>query len=159
QTFEERSYVATRWMTTNVEGSYMSAVFQGFMRLFNYIDGNNEAGEKIPMTAPVAVEMHPSGGKTGISNISISFFVPAKGNPPKAKDPTIYASNRPAGVVYVRSFDGFAMESDWNENAQALKDDLQAAGISFNPLSLIAAGYDPPFRFINRHNEIWLYGP
>ncbi|MBN3320328.1 HEBP2 protein, partial [Atractosteus spatula] len=145
-------------MTTDVEGNYKSAVNKGFMRLFYYIGGNNEAGIKIPMTAPVAVVVHPSTIDGNLKNISVSFFVPAKSIPPKPKDLTIHELNLTGSTVYVRSFGGFALESDWTDNAQALEADLKAAGISYDPVSYVAAGYDSPFRLFNRHNEVWFHG-
>lgn len=45
-------------------------------KLFKYIGGNNEEKEKIAMTCPVRVLVHPSEGPFCESNFTISFFVP-----------------------------------------------------------------------------------
>ncbi|MGH0155097.1 UNVERIFIED_CONTAM: hypothetical protein FKN15_038774 [Acipenser sinensis] len=158
QTFEVRSYEASHWMTTEVEGKYMNAVSKGFMRLFRYIQGDNEAGQKIPMTAPVAVVVYPTAEGTGMTNNhSISFFVPPASDPPKPKDARIHTLSVPAGTLYVRSFGGFAMGTTNVDQAKALADDLKAEGLSFDEKSFVAAGYDPPFRPFNRHNEVWYH--
>lgn len=158
ETFEVRSYEASHWMTTEVEGKYMNAVSKGFMRLFRYIQGDNEAGQKIPMTAPVAVVVYPTAEGTGMTNNhSISFFVPPASDPPKPKDARIHTLSVPAGTLYVRSFGGFAMGTTNVDQAKALADDLKAEGLSFDEKSFVAAGYDPPFRPFNRHNEVWYH--
>ncbi|KAK6489888.1 heme-binding protein 2-like [Huso huso] len=158
ETFEVRSYEASHWMTTEVEGKYMNAVSKGFMRLFRYIQGDNEAGQKIPMTAPVAVVVYPTAEGTGMTNNhSVSFFVPPASDPPKPKDARIHTLSVPAGTLYVRSFGGFAMGTTNVDQAKALADDLKAEGLSFDEKSFVAAGYDPPFRPFNRHNEVWYH--
>ncbi|XP_064411228.1 heme-binding protein 1-like [Latimeria chalumnae] len=156
QTFEERSYEASHWMTTLVEGlQYEDAMYDGFMRLFKYINGNNVAGEKIPMTAPVLVHVIPKGGDLD-KNFTVSFFVPpASMSPPKPLDSRIYLDSHLAQTVYVRSFGGYMEKSDFVANADALEEDLKAAGKSFNEKYYMSAGYDSPFRPLNRHNEVW----
>nr|XP_005992997.1 PREDICTED: heme-binding protein 1-like [Latimeria chalumnae] len=156
ETFEERSYEASHWMTTLVEGlQYEDAMYDGFMRLFKYINGNNVAGEKIPMTAPVLVHVIPKGGDLD-KNFTVSFFVPpASMSPPKPLDSRIYLDSHLAQTVYVRSFGGYMEKSDFVANADALEEDLKAAGKSFNEKYYMSAGYDSPFRPLNRHNEVW----
>jgi len=45
------------------------------------------------------------------------------------------------------------------EKASELAELLQTAGVDFDPESYESCGYDPPFRLLNRHNEIWFTGP
>lgn len=50
-----------------------------------------------------------------------------------------------------------ASKADGYANLDQLKASLKAAGKSFNPDRFVAAGYDPPVRLINRHNEVWVF--
>jgi hypothetical protein len=45
-------------------------------RLFKYISGENEAGVKVAMTAPVRTKVYPSQGPFCASNFTVAFFVP-----------------------------------------------------------------------------------
>ena len=46
QIYEERAYVATKWVVTQVTGKpYKESSSEGFMRLFKYIAGTNKEGK------------------------------------------------------------------------------------------------------------------
>lgn len=60
----------------------------------------------------------------------------------------------PESTVYVRSYGGFSNEDKLRENAVALVTALQKKGIKFDPKHYFAAGYDSPYRLLNRHNEV-----
>ena len=49
-----RDYPSVMVIETRVSASRSDAAGSAFRRLFKYISGENEAGLKIPMTAPVA---------------------------------------------------------------------------------------------------------
>ncbi|KAJ1153207.1 hypothetical protein NDU88_005968 [Pleurodeles waltl] len=155
-TFEERNYEFSRWVSTQVEGkSYSHAIVEGFWRLYHYIDGKNTAGMKIPMTVPVLSRVNPVGERFA-SNITMSFFVPfAVDVPPTPVNPEVYLSTLPAQTVYVKSFGGYAFKSDFVEKAEKLSEELNTLGKSFKHDFFMTAGYDAPFMLFNRHNEVW----
>uniref|UniRef100_S4RZK6 Heme-binding protein 1 n=1 Tax=Petromyzon marinus TaxID=7757 RepID=S4RZK6_PETMA len=155
--FQERAYEATRWVMTRVEGKpYERAVVDGFMILFRYIGGYNRGGVRVPMTAPVLCHVTPKGARAE-HNLTVSFFVPpGSGEPPAPSDPRVEFTSLPAMTAFVSSFDGYAMERDWLHQSQLLAKALDDAKLPYQLGSFHSAGYDPPFRPINRHNEVWI---
>ncbi|PVD24894.1 hypothetical protein C0Q70_15384 [Pomacea canaliculata] len=153
--YELREYMPTHWVSSNVAGlSYDTAVYQAFMRLFGYISGENEKKEKITMTAPVITRVIPGQGPACENNFTESFFISPQVDPPSPSNPKVFLSSLPKMLVYVRSFPGFATESDWLAQAREL-----AAALGPNATYIkdyfYTAGYDSPFQIFNRHNEIW----
>eukprot|EP00544_Gedaniella_sp_CCMP2646_P000026 CAMPEP_0202503894 /NCGR_PEP_ID=MMETSP1361-20130828/43078_1 /ASSEMBLY_ACC=CAM_ASM_000849 /TAXON_ID=210615 /ORGANISM="Staurosira complex sp., Strain CCMP2646" /LENGTH=87 /DNA_ID=CAMNT_0049137257 /DNA_START=114 /DNA_END=373 /DNA_ORIENTATION=- len=59
--YEIRKYAPSVWSSTNVTSvdSYNDATREGFQRLFKYISGANTNGTKVPMAAPVLVDVYP----------------------------------------------------------------------------------------------------
>ncbi|XP_046548673.1 heme-binding protein 2-like [Haliotis rubra] len=153
--YEAREYSASQWVSTNSVGvDYAEASRTNFMRLFKYISGKNSAGEKIDMTAPVIIKIIPGPGPACESNFTMSFFV-ARDNPPRPTDPKVSLQRFPSFRAYVRSFGGYYMESitPWLKEAEKLSGYLN--GTSYNTDYYYTAGYDSPFTFFKRHNEVW----
>lgn len=163
---EVRNYGSNRWTSTEVQGvSLDDAMETGFHRLFDYISGANSAGKPIDMTAPVLTQVLPGAGPNCNTTFKVSFFVPfdyqAPNDPPPAPtDSTVFTETIPAMKVAVKSFggqpkeDAMIAEATLLEEQIAKDDDLEKdpqAGESW-----WAAGYDPPFRLTNRHNEVWV---
>ncbi|XP_033745251.1 heme-binding protein 2-like [Pecten maximus] len=155
--FELREYAESEWVTTYSAGmDYDKAGYTNFRKLFNYIDGKNAKKEKVAMTCPVIVRVSPGPGPACTSNFTMSFFVdPAAKTPPKPSTEDIYMTTIPALKAYVRTFSGFADYDKYKEQGLEL---IAAIG---NPSLYISdyyytAGYDSPFKLLNRHNEVWL---
>jgi len=158
--YQERAYEASKWTTTLISGmDYQSAVSEGFMKLFEYISGNNVDKKKVAMTAPVIAKVEPGQGPACESNFTVSFMVPFadQANPPKPSDPTVFLSELPALKAYVRSFGGFASGDDYVKEAAALSKALDKSNSTVQYASdfYYTAGYDAPFKPFNRHNEVW----
>ncbi|CAM9773004.1 unnamed protein product [Lampetra planeri] len=181
--FQERAYEASQWVMTRVEGkAYERAVFDGFMRLFRYIGGYNKgvlssvaaglkprtfatSGQTRRRSAPsvylIAVVMRVRSVRCRRAraehNLTVSFFVPpGSREPPAPSDPRVEFTSLPAMTAFVSSFDGYAMERDWLHQSQLLAKALDDAKLPYQLGSFHSAGYDPPFRPINRHNEVWI---
>jgi len=155
---EERLYEAAKWASTEVlDLDYRSAVREGFMKLFSYISGENDAGVKIDMTAPVSNRVIPGQGPTCESNFTISFYVPSQhqDSPPTPTNPDVFLTDFPERRIYVRSFGGRASQEDWIDNAAKLGRDLTNAGLNYDSSYFYTAGYNGPYTIFNRHNEVW----
>lgn len=59
-------------------------------------------------------------------------------------------------TVYVKSYGGFMREDNIIQYGSELISLLQKKGISVITDQYYASGYDPPFRLIGRHNELWI---
>ena len=53
------------------------------------------------------------------------------------------------------NFTGYAQESDWETAAHDLYEMAIADGFNLVETSYYTAGYDSPYVFVNRRNEVW----
>ncbi|XP_056419354.1 heme-binding protein 2-like [Hyla sarda] len=153
-TFELRSYESTLWVTTQLDTDVFGlGIMKSFKRLFNYISGQNTEGISIKMTVPVRSTV-PLFNPT--INATMSFFMPTIiVNPPAPKDPSLHLESYGPTSYYVRSFSGYALKSDYEKESKALSEELNALGLAYDANFGIAAGYNDPLTFFNRHNEVW----
>ncbi|EFN55172.1 hypothetical protein CHLNCDRAFT_57955 [Chlorella variabilis] len=159
--YEVRYYEAGAWVSTDVEAyAYALGVSKGFQRLYQYIDGANHAAVKIPMTAPVRTLISAAAGPFCKSNFTISFFVPfafQKDGAPKPNNPDVYLDHSPAFTAFVAQSGGFVMDDfSVTRMAKRLTDALDRDEQPYNADTFFFAGYDPPFRLMGRHNEVWV---
>lgn len=154
--YEVRLYESSHWVKTRFEeGNLENCSSTGFWRLFNYIRGENEGGQKIAMTVPVSshVDLDDDGN---CKSFTMGFYTPAEhqANPPIPKDKSVFHEKDEGLVMYSRHFGGFAKEKDWRENYQQLKQSLDRDGKGYVKNKYVTAGHDPPFRLFGRHNEV-----
>jgi hypothetical protein len=77
-------------------------------------------------------------------------------SPPKPKDSDVFIETTKAFRAYVASYGGFETEKSIIEHASQLIDKLKEEGEDVQTKEYFAAGYDPPFALVNRHNEVWV---
>ena len=159
---EVRVYDTSLWASTSMNSNSLSyAQGVGFERLFGYISGENESKETIDMTAPVLVKMIPGEGPNSNSTFIVSFFTPYQSGlpPPAPTSPLVYLETMPALTVAVAEFGGFQNQRVVLAKAVELVAIIgESPGLERDETfgeSWFLAGYDPPFRLTNRHNEIW----
>ena len=163
---EVRKYGATKWATTTAKCSaeQCSTVYQyqSFMKLYKYITGQNDAKQNIPMTAPVTMSYQSSNGAKIATNSEVSyemgFFVP-KEFQNKTPNPTgdNMSIKSDSGAVYaVSRFGGYAGLGDYLKHRDLIIQALGVNAANYDTTNFIAAGYDSPFNFFNRRNEVWL---
>ncbi|MEI8110041.1 MAG: heme-binding protein [Chitinophagia bacterium] len=129
--------------------SYKEVGSKGFRQLANYIFGGNESNTKIAMTAPVRMQLSEKGS-------SMSFVMPPDmplQQLPKPNQSGIKFENTPADYVAAIRFGGYASDKDIQTYSQKLSDILAKNGIAHQG-NFRFLGYDAPYRFFGRRNEI-----
>jgi len=151
--YEIRTYPAGWWVGTTHKGINKDS--DSFMKLFNYISGANEKKQKIAMTAPVITEIVPGAGPNCESTFTMSFYVPKAlwSDIPKPTASDVFLHHVEERTVYVRAFDGFAKQADYISNAAALAESINDE-TKYHGDMWLTAGYDSPFRFTGRRNEV-----
>ncbi|XP_073037802.1 uncharacterized protein [Primulina eburnea] len=165
--FEIRRYNSSMWISTQRvdDISFVNATRVGFLQLFDYIQGKNDAQQKIEMTAPVITEVKPSDGPFCASSFAVSFYVPKdnQANAPSADH--LHLQKWGLTYVAVRQFSGFVKDEEVGEEAAALyasvsgtvwQDAIEKSHSGDNATEYIIAQYNSPFEPRNRVNEVWL---
>jgi hypothetical protein len=123
-----------------------------FRRLFRYISGGNEAGQKIAMTSPVLVQHE--GEQTGMS-----FIVPravAAAKVPAPTDAAVTTDRLPGGRFAIHRFSGGRNEANETKALTALREWAAARTLATEGTPIFGY-YDPPWipTFLRR-NEVML---
>jgi hypothetical protein len=147
--FELRDYPTLAVLETSMAGNGGDA---GFGRLFRFISGSNEQGQKIAMTTPVLM----SGGEAGRT---MSFVLPSdlqSGRIPKPADASVSVQEFPAGRFAVMRFSGRRTEKREVAALGQLKTWLATEGLGASSLPIYGY-FDPPWTppFLRR-NEVML---
>jgi len=148
--FEIRHYPSATIATINSNAkTYRDLSGPGFRKLAGYIFGGNEANTKIPMTAPVQMDINDS-----VS--TMSFVMPSAytiEKLPKPNDTNVHLKTTAEEYVAVIRFGGYASDKDLKFYSEKLQNLLKENGVtSFGNYRFL--GYNPPFQFIGRINEI-----
>ena len=145
--FELRSYPDIHVARTP-EGIGGSA----FGRLFRYIDGDNEPGNKVAMTAPVLMQYDTD-------SPSMSFVLPSKysaDTAPVPENEDVETMTIDAARYATVRFSGRMTNRSVREKTAELRAWIEAQGkvAVDDPFT---AGYDPPYTPASqRRNEIWI---
>jgi len=128
---------------------YRSASGTGFRRLAGYIFGDNEAGEKIAMTAPVHMVADDS-------RMRMSFVMPAERSRepmPTPIDGGVILHMADEEHVAVLRFGGFMRDGSMEDMRRKLLAEVERHGLE--PIGTVRfMGYDPPWQLIGRRNEV-----
>jgi hypothetical protein len=148
--FEIRFYPSATIATINSKAkTYKDLSGPGFQKLAGYIFGGNEANKKISMTTPVQMDINDS-----VS--TMTFVMPSaytKENLPKPNDPNVNIKNTVDEYVAVIRFGGYASDENLKFYSEKLQNLLKENGIT--PVGNYRfLGYNPPYQFVGRRNEI-----
>jgi len=148
--FEIRYYPSATIATiSSTAKTYRDLSGPGFQKLAGYIFGGNESNTKISMTTPVQMDINDT--------LSTMSFVMPSGftveNLPRPNDPGVKITNTSDEYVAVIRFGGYASDKDLKFYSEKLQYLLKENGItSFGNYRFL--GYNPPYQFIGRRNEI-----
>ena len=143
--FEIRSY-PDLWLASTPSQIDAQGGDGGFMRLFRYISGNNQAEQKIAMTTPVFMES----GEDDKSE-QMGFVLPkvvAEGVIPEPVQSNVNVKKRRGGKFAVYRFSGRLDRQKRQSAENKLRDWMSLTHLSSSTPSEMA-GYDPP----------WIPGP
>jgi len=121
-----------------------------FRRLFRYIDGSNEGGAEVSMTAPVETDDAEGG-------VTMSFFLPSSYTPETAPEPTndavelVVDAPRTMAVLTFSWWTPALRVRQKERELQSVLDDAGIETISEPVLWRYDAPFTPPFR---RTNEV-----
>ena len=129
--------------------NYRELSSSGFRRIASYIFGNNESSSKIAMTSPVQMDINEK-------KSSMSFVMPSEyqlKDLPKPNDAKVEIHESPAVYAAAIEFGGFATDEKIKKYSDKLMALLSEKGIqSIGNFKFL--GYNPPYQFIGRKNEI-----
>ena len=165
---ENQKYIVTNKINDIEIREYLPAIYASvtleennakqnsmFRILANYIFGGNDENQKIAMTAPVHMQKENNGEKDALT---MKFVMPSKYNLDDLSKPNdsrvnIYKSNKKKYAAI--GYGGYNSDSKSDDYYKKLKTVLKNNNIKYsgNPIYL---GYDPPYKFWGRKNEILL---
>lgn len=164
--WESRQVPGKVWACTGQQGAASEGQItftdqiDAFKRLFGYIDGANNRGEKLTMGKPVSIEVKTAAD--GSREVNACFFLPERvqADPPTPTNALVFLSQRPNLTIFTRRFGGFVTDEDeWMAQSRGLKRVLTAEGIETRDDLQYWNAYDPPHKFWFRRNEVWMVKP
>ena len=168
--FELRSYEPMILAEVQVEGDLDEASSQGFRLIAAYIFGQNQASQKMAMTAPVTIDEQsvksekiamtaPVGIESSAGKWTVSFVMPSQYTMetlPKPLNPTVRLRQIPATKRAVITFSGFYSPQKVAEKTLELESWIRARNLQANG-SPHFARYNPPWTLpFMRRNEVML---
>jgi hypothetical protein len=175
--FEIRRYAPQLLAETEVTGRFDEVGDEAFRRLAGFIFGNNQAAEKIAMTAPVSqvpvIAKADKGGtripmtapvkqqaaEAASETYRISFVMPSRftlDTVPRPQDPRVVLREEPARLMAVLRYSGGWAESRYRAHERQLLEAVRAEGLT--PIGMpVYARYNSPFSLpFLRRNEVMI---
>jgi len=150
--YELIEYPEQKWTSTKMSGEGDGPKNNSmFWKLFGYIDGKNSTGDKISMTVPVMISNQKEENKM---KREMQFFIPSKfqDSPPDPNDESVEVITRPPMIMYSKFLPG---KPNFDQEAEKFRAELEKDGHTDADFSIFySAGWDSPFKLLNRRNEI-----
>lgn len=156
--FEIRRYAPQLLAETEVTGAFDEVGGEAFRRLADFIFGNNQAAEKIAMTAPVSqAPVKQQAGEAASGTYRISFVMPSRftlDTLPRPQDPRIELREEPGKLMAVLRYSGGWGESRYRQHERKLLEAVRSAGLTAIGTPVYAR-YNSPFSLpVLRRNEV-----
>lgn len=147
--FEIRKYAPANFSYVTIDAkTYDASSSKGFRQLAGYIFGGNEGGQEIAMTSPVEMEMD--------EKMTMKFMVPSKyalDDLPAPNNKNVKFKHEPERIIAAIQFSGYANDAKIEFYKTALNKLLYVHGLRHNG-EYSFLGYNSPFDFFNRRNEV-----
>ncbi|MCF8338852.1 MAG: heme-binding protein [Bacteroidales bacterium] len=148
---EIRKYESAIFASVRVKGSMFENKNQNFRTLAGYIFGGNDQSEKISMTSPVTMKGESDSAR-------MSFMMPSEYRMEDLPDPNgddIDFSKQEGFYAVTIRFGGYSDAESYENHKQKLIKFCRENNLDYtDDVSLL--GYDPPFKFIGRRNEVMI---
>ncbi len=148
--YEIRYYPSATLATVHsTSSSYRTLAYSGFRKLAGFIFGGNETNTSIAMTSPVHIDINDSGS-------SMSFVLPSSytgKNIPRPNDPGVIVEQTDSEYIAAIRFRGYASNRDIKKYSEKLGKLLEENGVDYFG-NFRYLGYNPPYQFIGRRNEV-----
>ena len=137
--------------TVKIDAERQVAANQAFRLLFQYISGENETNQKIPMTSPVSQKTTPD------QKWIISFYLPKSfslSNTPFPTNSSVKIKKVESHKIAVIRFSGSSNQKNLDKHSKILLDYLKKGSVDHDPTPIYSF-YNPPFipPFLRR-NEV-----
>ena len=129
--------------------TYRQISTPGFRALAGFIFGGNESNTRIAMTSPVHLDINDR-------ESAMSFVMPSKYDEmslPRPNDSRVKLEKSKAEYVAVLKFGGYANDRKIAYYSGKLKKALEKKGVRHTG-NFRFLGYNPPYQFIGRRNEV-----
>lgn len=151
--YEIRQYESYIVAEVDVVGNADDSGNRAFRILADYIFGNNDAREKMNMTAPVVSDAPSPDADT----YTYAFVMESRyslDTLPAPVDPRIRIVEKPGRIIAAREYSGRWTESNYRENEAILLGSLALDGLRTEGKAFLAR-YDDPFTpWFMRRNEV-----
>ena len=148
--YEIRYYPSATLATVHsTSSSYRTLAYSGFRKLAGFIFGGNETNTSIAMTSPVHIDINDSGS-------SMSFVLPSSYTGkiiPRPNDPGVIVEQTDSEYIAAIRFRGYASNRDIKKYSEKLGKLLEENGVDYFG-NFRYLGYNPPYQFIGRRNEV-----
>lgn len=159
---EIREYEESKWVAVDMVGkTYKEIIKDSWWKLYNYLDGANTKQEKLELTVPTVEKLNSTIVFTDDEPVGTMYFYlgykfQKELDAPKPTEEKLRFEKYQKARFAVISYGGYSKQRDKIEHLKKLGSLLKEKKMSYVKEFFFFAGYDSPYKFWKRHNEIWI---